>query len=44
VDSGIISVMLFINAGIGFWQDFKADNAIMLLKQSPALFRMKMGL
>jgi H+-transporting ATPase len=32
-DLGIILVMLFINAGVGFWQEFKADNAITLLKQ-----------
>ena len=24
--------MLFINAGVGFWQEFKADNAIALLE------------
>ena len=29
--------MLFINAGVGFWQEFKADNAIALLKQRLAL-------
>jgi len=32
-DLGIILLMLFINAGVGFWQEFKADNAIALLKQ-----------
>lgn len=36
-DLSIILTMLFINAGIGFWQEFKADNAIMLLKQRLAL-------
>ncbi len=29
--------MLFINAGVGFWQEFKADNAIALLRQRLAL-------
>ena len=29
--------MLFINAGVGFWQEFKADNAIALFKQRLAL-------
>ncbi len=33
----IILVMLFMNAGVGFWQEFKADNAIALLKQRLAL-------
>jgi H+-transporting ATPase len=32
-DLVIILLMLFINAGVGFWQEFKADNAIALLKQ-----------
>ena len=32
-DLAIILAMLFINAGVGFWQEFKADNAIALLKQ-----------
>ncbi len=36
-DLSIILVMLFINAGVGFWQEFKADNAIELLKQRLAL-------
>ncbi len=36
-DLAIILVMLFINAGVGFWQEFKADNAIALLKQRLAL-------
>ena len=36
-DLTIILVMLFINAGVGFWQEFKADNAIELLKQRLAL-------
>jgi H+-transporting ATPase len=36
-DLGIILLMLFINAGVGFWQEFKADNAIALLKQRLAL-------
>lgn len=32
-DFAIILVMLLVNAGVGFWQEFKADNAIALLKQ-----------
>ncbi|MFW9915527.1 MAG: plasma-membrane proton-efflux P-type ATPase [Candidatus Thorarchaeota archaeon] len=36
-DFGIISVMLIINATIGFWQESKADNAIALLKENLAL-------
>ena len=36
-DLAIILVMLFINAGVGFWQEFKADNAIALLKERLAL-------
>ncbi len=36
-DLAIILVMLFINAGVGFWQEFKADNAIELLKERLAL-------
>ena len=36
-DLAIILVMLFINAGVGFWREFKADNAIALLKQRLAL-------
>lgn len=36
-DLAIIAVMLLVNAGVGFWQEFKADNAIELLKQRLAL-------
>lgn len=35
-DLAIILTMLLINAGVGFWQEFKADNAIALLKQKLA--------
>ncbi len=33
----IIVIMLLINAGVGFWEEFKADNAIAALKQNLAL-------
>jgi H+-transporting ATPase len=36
-DLAIILLMLVINTGVGFWQEFKADNAIALLKQRLAL-------
>ncbi len=36
-DLTIILMMLLINAGVGFWQESKADNAIALLKQRLAL-------
>lgn len=36
-DFAIIAVLLLLNAGVGFWQEFKADNAIALLKQKLAL-------
>ena len=36
-DLAIILVMLLINAGVGFWQEFKADNAIALLRRRLAL-------
>lgn len=36
-DLAIILAMLFVNAGVGFWQEFRADNAIALLKQRLAL-------
>ncbi len=36
-DFAIIVVMLVVNAGVGFWQEHKADNAIELLKQRLAL-------
>jgi len=36
-DFAIIVVMLLLNAGVGFWQEFKADNAISALKESLAL-------
>jgi H+-transporting ATPase len=36
-DFSIIVTLLLINAGVGFWQEFKADNAIQLLKQKLAL-------
>jgi H+-transporting ATPase len=36
-DFGIIFALLILNAGVGFWQERKADNAIELLKQKLAL-------
>jgi H+-transporting ATPase len=36
-DVGIIGALLVLNAGVGFWQENKADNAIELLKQKLAL-------
>lgn len=32
-DLAIILVMLAVNAVVGFWQEYKADNAIQLLKK-----------
>jgi H+-transporting ATPase len=36
-DLAVILAMLVVNAAVGFWQEFKADNAIALLKQRLAL-------
>lgn len=36
-DLAIILALLFFNAGIGFWQEFKASNALDALRQSLAL-------
>lgn len=35
-DFWIITALLLLNAGVGFWQEHKADNAIELLKQKLA--------
>jgi H+-transporting ATPase len=36
-DFTIIFILLLVNAGVGFWQEFKADTAIAALKQRLAL-------
>jgi H+-transporting ATPase len=36
-DLAVILAMLLINASVGFWKEFKADNAIELLRQRLAL-------
>jgi H+-transporting ATPase len=36
-DFGVILALLFVNAIVGFWQEYKADNAIELLKRRLAL-------
>ncbi len=36
-DFAIILTMLLLNAGVGFWEEYKADNAIAALKRSLAL-------
>jgi H+-transporting ATPase len=36
-DFGIILVLLFMNAGVGFWEEFQAGNAIAALKATLAL-------
>ncbi|WP_083607619.1 plasma-membrane proton-efflux P-type ATPase [Thalassospira sp. TSL5-1] len=36
-DFAIILIMLLLNAGVGFWQEYKADNAITALKNQLAL-------
>ncbi|WP_102224260.1 plasma-membrane proton-efflux P-type ATPase [Acidimangrovimonas sediminis] len=35
-DFGVILAMLLLNAGVGFWEENKADNAIALLKEKLA--------
>ena len=35
-DFWIIFILLMLNAGVGFWQEYKADNAIDLLKRKLA--------
>ena len=37
IDFGMIVVLLFLNAGLGFFQEFKANNAIKALKNKLAL-------
>lgn len=37
LDFGIILALLMVNAVVGFWQEYKASNAIELLKQKLAL-------
>lgn len=37
LDLSIIVMLLLVNAGVGFWQEHKADNAIQLLKNKLAL-------
>jgi len=32
-DFSVIAILLLVNAGVGFWEEFKADNAIEALKQ-----------
>ncbi|MDI9437558.1 MAG: plasma-membrane proton-efflux P-type ATPase [Euryarchaeota archaeon] len=36
-DLGIITVLLFLNGVVGFWQEYKANNAIELLKEKLAV-------
>ncbi len=36
-DLGIIATLLLLNAVVGFWQEYKADNAVELLKEKLAL-------
>lgn len=36
-DFGVIFALLLLNAGVGFWQEFKADDAINQLKKKLAL-------
>jgi H+-transporting ATPase len=36
-DLGVITVLLFLNAIVGFWQEYKAGNAIELLKEKLAI-------
>jgi H+-transporting ATPase len=36
-DFAIIAVLLFMNAGVGFWEEFQAGNAVAALKKTLAL-------
>ncbi|ODV12984.1 MAG: plasma-membrane proton-efflux P-type ATPase [Rubrivivax sp. SCN 70-15] len=41
-DFGVVALLLLVNAGVGFWEEYKADNAIAALKQRLALVARKL--